>query len=280
MQRLLVATLAVVLSASAWAQDEKPARIEAVFSVKLAAPDARGMYIRTSPGGTVNITNMPLKEIVALAYRVQSYEITGATGWMESQRYDVIAKPEHPLKDGEYPIMFRTLLADRFGVVLHRELGDMPMYALIVMKPGKLGPGLAESKEGGCTVPDRTKPAPRPEPGKAPERYCGNFMMQRTGMTGVGISLENFVNGLSWNLGRRVVDKTGLTGKFDLDLKYSPEDPPTVPASSDAPRPVAVDSSDPPLLTAIQEQLGLKLQAQKSPVEIVVIDKATQPEAN
>jgi uncharacterized protein (TIGR03435 family) len=105
-------------------------------------------------------------------------------------------------------------------------------------------------------------------------------MMQRTGMTGVGISLENFVNGLSWNLGRRVVDKTGLTGKFDLDLKYSPEEPPSVPASSDAPKPVAVDSSDPPLLTAIQEQLGLKLQSQKSPVEIVAIDKATQPEAN
>ncbi len=109
-----------------------------MFSVKLAAPDARGTYIRTNPGGTVNITNMPLKDIVALAYRVQSYEITGATGWMESQRYDVIAKPEHPLKAGEYLIMFRTLLADRFGVLLHRELKDMPMYALIVVKPGKL----------------------------------------------------------------------------------------------------------------------------------------------
>jgi uncharacterized protein (TIGR03435 family) len=165
------------LSTGAIAQPRARPEFE-VATIKPAAPGARGMFIRPTPGGRVNITNMPLKELIVIAYRVQRYQISGGPSWLESNRYDISAKAENDPKEGELPLMIQALLADRFQLTIRRETKELPIYALVMAKKdGKLGPGLMESKEGGCTAFDPLKPPPPLEPGKNPARWCGNMMM-------------------------------------------------------------------------------------------------------
>lgn len=252
-----------------------------VTSVKPAAPDARGMYLRTTPGGTVNITNMSLKEIMVLAWRIQPYQISGGQPWIASARYDVSAKPENKPKEGELQLMLQAMLADRFQLVVHLETKELPVYALVLArKDGKLGPNLTEAKEGVCATPDPTQPPRRPEPGQAPVRYCGQQMMSPRSLTAVAAPLSGIIPMLARMLGRTVIDKTGLTGKYDISVEWAPDESQTAMLPPDAPRPAPSDAAGPSIFTALQEQLGLKLESQKGPVEMLVIDRAEKPTEN
>jgi uncharacterized protein (TIGR03435 family) len=269
----------LLLSAGAIAQTDHRLEFE-VASIKPAAPDQRGMFIRPTPGGRVNITNMTLKELIVLAFNVQPYEISGGPPWLDSARYDITAKAENSFKEGELRRMLQSLLADRFQLAIHRETRELPVYALtLARKDGKLGPGLTELKEGTCTPPDPSKPLPPPGPGvPAP---CGGFMMQVRALKASGVLIDQITVPLSRFLGRRVIDKTGMKGKYDIALEWTPDEiqvtqmilPP------DAPKP-SVDTASPSIFTAVQEQLGLKLESQKGPVETVVIDRAEKPSEN
>lgn len=261
------------------AQDPKKPEFE-VASIKPAAPDARGMYIRTQAGGRVNITNMPLKEMIVLAYRIQPYQISGGPPWMESAHWDVTAKPETTPKDGELQGMLQALLADRFQLVLRKETRELPIYALVLArKDGKLGPKLIEAKEGGCVQPDLSKPPAPPEPGKRPALNCGQQMMSPRSLTAVAAPLSGIVPMLARMLGRTIIDKTGLTGKYDMTMEWVPDESIVMQLPPDAPKPAA-DAAGPTIFTALQEQLGLKLEAQKGPVEVFVIEKAEKPSEN
>jgi uncharacterized protein (TIGR03435 family) len=258
------------------AQDVKGPQFE-VASIKPAAPDARGMFIRPSPGGRVTVTNMTLKELITIAYRIQPYQISGGPAWLGSARYDISAKAENTLKDGELQPMLQALLADRFQLTLRRETKELPIYALVLArKDGKLGPKLIESKEGGCTVPDFTKPPAPPEPGK---KYCGQQMMSPRSLTANSVPIANIVPMLARMLGRTVIDKTGLTGKYDISAEWAPDEALMLPSSPDGARPVS-DGSGPSIFTALQEQLGLKLESQKGPVEVFVVERAEKPSEN
>ena len=250
-----------------------------VTSVKPAALGGRGMRVSTSPGGTLTVSNMDVKELIVIAYHVQPYQIVGASGWMESQRFDLMAKPDHKPKEGELDLMFQALLADRFGLVIHRETKELPIYGLVVAKSGKLGPGLVPATEGSCVAFDRTNPPAPSVPGTAPPKYCGSFMMSRTGMAGTGVPIATLVNTLSRSLGRTVVDQTGLSGSYNINLEFTPEDNPAVALPTDGPKPPPTDV-DSAIFTALQEQLGLKAVPQKGPVQILVIDKVKKPEEN
>jgi uncharacterized protein (TIGR03435 family) len=271
----MYALLAAFLILSA--QDAKPPEFE-VASIKPSAPDARGTFIRTSAGGRVNVTNFTLKELIVFAYRVQPFQISGGPAWLATVHWDVSAKPENSPKQGEVPLMLQSLLAERFQLTLHRETKELPIYALVLAKKdGKLGPNLVESKEGGCTVPDRNNPPPPPAPGKPPTVFCGQQMMGRGTLRASSIPMENLIPMLARLLGRTIIDKTGLAGKYDINVEWTPDEGQFGPAPPDAPK---SDVTGPSIFTALQEQLGLKLESQKGPVEILVVDRAEKPSEN
>jgi uncharacterized protein (TIGR03435 family) len=252
-----------------------------VASIKPSAPGGRGMYIRTLPGGRVNIANMTLKEMIVLAYRIQPFQISGGPPWFDSIHYDVSAKAESAPKPGEVPQMIQALLADRFQLTFRRETKELPIYAMVLAKKdGKLGPSLTETKEGSCTMPDLTKPPTPPEPGKPLPRNCGQMMMNPGRIRAVSVPVKDMTPILSRMLGRTVIDQTGLAGNYDFTMEWTPDDIQLAQMPPDAPKPAPSDTTGPSIFTAIQEQLGLKLESRKGPVEIFVIDRAEKPTEN
>lgn len=270
----------LIVCGVAGAQDKQRPQFE-VASIKPAAAGARGMFIRPTAGGQINITNMPLKEMIVIAWRLQPFQVSGGPAWMESLHWDVSAKPDHQPKQDELALMIQALLEDRFQLKFRRETKEMPIYALVLArKDGKLGPGLTESKEGSCAQPDLNKPPAPPEPGKPPTVFCGGMFMSQRSLKASGIPVANMIPMLSRTLGRTVVDKTELTGKYDITLEFTPDESLALQPPPDAPKPPPSDSAGPSLFTALQEQLGLKLESQKGPVEMFVIDSAEKPSEN
>ena len=277
------AKLGLVLAISAWAQEpqepKSPLQFE-VASIKPSAPDARGMVIRPGPGGGISITNMTLKELLVIAYRIQPFQISGGPSWVSSIRYDVVAKPETKGKLSDNQLMLQALLAERFQLVIHRETKELPIYALVLArKDGKLGPGLVPAKEGACELPDPNKRPPPPEPGKPPSLGCGQQFLGRGQLRAVSAQISSLPFFLSRMLERSVIDKTGLTGNFDITAEWTPDDSQAAsPLPADAPPPPG--DVGPSIFTAFQEQLGLKLESQRGPVEIFVVDRAEKPSEN
>ncbi|MGP0074893.1 MAG: M56 and DUF3738 domain-containing protein [Bryobacteraceae bacterium] len=257
-----------------------------VASIKPAAPDQRGMFIRPGANGGLNITNMPLREIMILAWRVEPFQITGGPPWIESARYDISTKPEQKPERDQLLLMLQSLLEDRFQLKIHHETKELPIYALVLAnKDGKLGPQLTESKEGSCTTFDPSKPPPPPDPGKPPTLGCGGMMMGIDRVNGAAVPVAQLAPVLSRMLERTVIDKTGLTGKYDIKAQWTPDQsqlqamappgglPPGMP-------PPQFDPNGPSIFTALQEQLGLKLESQKGPVDVIVIDHVEKPSEN
>ncbi len=267
----------VILAANVAAQPAQSPKFD-VATIKPAAPGAFGSYVRPMPGGHASIVNMTLKMLVQIAYGVQAFQVTGGPAWADAIHYDVEAKPDTPGKPSDVRPMLQALLADRFRLVVHRETKELPVYALVLArKDGNLGPGMKESKEGGCT-PGEPGRVPTPVgPGIRPT--CGAVLMGPGVLTGVSVEPSKMVPALSRILGRTVIDKTGLSTKYDIKLEYTPDEnhlamlpPPEGPPTA--------DSSGPSLLTALREQLGLKLESQRGPVQILVIDRAEKPSEN
>ncbi len=213
------------------------------------------------------------------------FQISGAPEWVNSEGFDIVAKAEGDLRGGRMLLALRTLLEDRFQLKVHREVKDGPVYNLMVAKSGLK---LQQSKEGSCIILDTVR-FPRPAPGEKPPPMCDirmgtngpNRILTATGtkisvpdMTGVAIPPFTFY--LSQILNRTVIDKTGLTGMFDFHLEFAPDDvTPGVTASGDA-----GDPPGPSIFAALQEQLGLKLEAGKGPVDLLVIDRVAKPTEN
>jgi uncharacterized protein (TIGR03435 family) len=275
-----IGTLCLLVTLNCAAPAQTKPQFE-VASIKPSAPDARGMFIRPGPGGGVNISNMTLKELIVIAFRVQTFQVSGGPPWLDSARYDVIAKPETRPAPLELPAMLQALLEDRFQLTIRRETRELPIYALVLArKDGKLGPGMRESKEGGCTPPDPNRPPAPPAPGERPAIPCGGMRMSPQGYSGVAVPVANLAPPLSRLLGRKVVDQTGLTAKYDIDVEWTPDEtqapllPPGVPPAPGS------GGVGPSLFTAFQEQLGLKFESQKGPVEILIIERAEKPTEN
>jgi len=240
-------------------------------SVKPASPDnPPGQGVSRAPGGRFTAVNAPLRFLIMYAYQLQGHQLVGAPDWIANERFDIVAKmegdPPTIVTSGIDPMRLatRTLLADRFGLVAHRETRELDIYALTMARPGgKPGRALTPSPED-CAVMAAAARAAPPPPGAdgAPPFICGaGFGQGRVRFA--GYPLSTFASGLSNSLGRAVVDRTGLMGNWAFDLTYAPEPSP--------------DSDVPGLFTAIQEELGLKLEATKGPVEVLVIDTVSRP---
>jgi len=239
MLRALSGGVIVLLAASALsaqAQDAHPAY--EVASVKL---NTSGSGSSSSHGSTGQIvfTNQTLKRLIEQAYSVKPFQVTGP-GWMETVRFDIAAKYPPDTKSDDYARMLRTLLEDRFKLAVHRESKDMPGYALLVAKRGF-----------------QLKPV---EPGGSGSHSTGGRVRTLTAKKTSMAQLADFV---ARGLGEMVVDQTGIDGVYDFELRWTNDDQ----ISSD----IDADAA-PTLFTALQETLGLRLQRQKVPVEIVVVD--------
>jgi len=227
-------------------------------------------------------TNVTLLQLIQQAYPGQ---ILGGPSWVDSDRFDVDAKGSFDLtsylptadRSKSVYMMLRALLADRFRLKVHSESRELPVYALeLVRSDGKLGPELRRVDVDCLAVMSAIasgQPRPPVEPGKPP--LCGSG----GGVGHVfanGVSMPQFAGMVVRFVNRPVVDRTGLSGYFVLDLQWTPDQPPTsgppaLPGSATTP-------TDPPsIFSALQEQLGLKLESTRGPVDVVVIDHAEHP---
>lgn len=279
----------MLLAAAASAQNNNtglPGSSFEVASVKKSLPGRMTGLIL--PGGAISISGYTLKQMISWAWSVDNLRISGGPKWLDSERYDISAKPASPSKQDEPQMIQQTLqalqalLVDRFQLKLHQETRELPVYALVMArKDGKLGPSLTHSREGDCAAPgppdisNPSKPLAPLQPGKGPALACGQFFNSRSLMKGVAVGIDALSGALPRILGRPVIDETGLTGKYDIVMEWSPRE-----LRPDTPNDVPPADAGPSLFTAFEEQLGLKLESIKSNQEIVVIDSAEKPGEN
>ena len=255
-----------------------------VGSIKPAPPNERNGGYRFDPGGRTVVSDFTLKNLVMVAWHVQDFQLSGRPPWFDSDsaRYDIEAKAEGNPSEAESRRMLESLLADRFHLALHHETRELPIYVLVSAKSGVHGAGLVPSKEGECTPRPQDFPPPL-EPGLPP--YCGfaqRLRRQDTGpplmqFHGAGITLGILARTLGTVLDRHVEDDTGIGGSYDMTFEYAPDDDLQKRVMPDTP---TSDGSLPSLFTALQEQLGLRLEPRKGPIEVLVIDRAERPSAN
>jgi|SRR5579883_1122574 len=221
-----------------------------VVSIRPSASDDRNGGMRPIAGG-FSARNMSVNALIQLAYNLKPWQIVGGPGWVTTDRYDIEAKKEGNPGVDEKLEMFRPLLADRFQLQFHRETRQAPIYSLIIAKNG-----------------------PRLQTAAAGAR--GYIRSGRGLVEGKGMSMRIFADLLGGSLGQPVVDKTGISGGFDITFRWTPAEGEANYRDADRP----LDPNAPSIFTAIQEQLGLKLEAEKGPLEVLVIDHIERPSPN
>lgn len=282
-------------------------------SIKPGDPNARGSGMRVQPGQLYHATNAPLKLLIGWAYDINTLHILGATGWMNTAPWTIEARgPDAPpgaaplsvvANQQQTRLMLRALLAERFALKTHSEKRLLRVYFLTVYSTGprltvdNRLPELASRPDGALKIPP-----PPPPPAKSDlaspaatnarvrlDARVGFMAISPGEMSGTAQPLANLASMLSSDLGAVVIDQTGLTERYDFDLKWTPgsEDANmAVGQGGDgmktglAPTPVDSPVAGPSIFTALEQQLGLKLSAGKAPVEVLVIDHAQKPTGN
>lgn len=259
--KLYLSVAALAISSQSYAQSgpKAPLAFE-VTSVKPSEPGANGGGIRPLPGGQTYVaSNVPLRLMIKLMYKINDSQIVGGPGWMNDELYDVEGKAESPSTLDQLHEMFQTLLADRFKLQFHRETREQRAYVLTVDRGGS-----------------KLKVNSSPEPFDIPIKPEG-----RGKIVGTRVPMSYFCWFMSQRLNEPVLDQTGLTGFYDFTLEIVPRDEPF----RDAPGgPVNPGMNQPPqaevLAVPLREQLGLKLESRKAPVDVFVIDHVERPAAN
>jgi len=278
--------LGVAVPWQAQAQDPSvPADATLTFDVASVKPNKTGdrrVSVVSEPNGRFTMTNVPAQLMLLIAYQLQPYQIVGAPSWLQSERYDLIAKaPDGRPADsggtagpGPLQFMLRNLLADRFKLKVHTETREMPIYALVLSRgDGKLGPKLQPSTVE-CGAPGRGRGAALPSGGLSLENLPScSILATAASVGGKGLPLTQLASNLSQRVGRTVVDRTGLTGRYDFLVEHTP-DPPAGAAPPGGP---PADPDRPSIYAALQEQLGLKLDAQRGAVDVLVVDAIERP---
>lgn len=262
-----VALLAALLAAQA------PAAFD-VAAIKPNNSGAIGEQVRFyPPSGRVTMTNVTVKRMIQNAYQLQDQQIAGGPGWISSAHFDIVANSEATnLSPMDRWVMVRALLADRFKLKMHTEQREQPVFALVLgRRDGQLGEHLKKSNTD-CRLP---KAPVTTAIDLAVPNQCGVIMGGPGRMNFRGVTMETIAAQLSGRVGRSVVDRTALEGRYDLDVEFSPQ-----PLRSDNVDPAAGDrpaTDGTSLYTAIQEQLGLKLESRKDSIEVTVIDSVERP---
>jgi len=284
MRRLIFVLLTTLVWVAAKPAAQTPVSFEAA-SVKPNKSGDNSTSVGPRPGGRFNATNAPVALFITMAYQLQPFQVQGAPDWTRTDRFDIAAKLDGdppPVPFGEPDQMMlalRTLLADRFKLAAHWETPEMPAYALVQARAdGKLGPNLRQSSTDCEAIRAASREAAREgraiNPNTDDRVACGvrnnNGLMQFG-----GYPLTLFANALANQVARVVIDRTGLTGNWDFELTFTPERVRQQALAGNAP--TGVDPNGPSIFTAIQEQLGLRLESTKAPVKVLVIDHVEQP---
>jgi uncharacterized protein (TIGR03435 family) len=274
-------------------QDAEPLQFE-VASVKPNRSGSGQVSIGIQPGGRLQALNVTLRELIRVAYQVQPFQIVGGPSWLASDRFDIQAKaegefpPAAPVPGGPPGVpqrMLQGLLRERFQLASHIETREMPTYDLVLARrDGQTGARLKASDldcaailgargRGGAAAP----PAPAGR-GGGPVGGCG-MRIGPGALSGNGVSMAFLANSLSQMVQRIVSDKTGLAGNYEFELTFTPDGPqpgPGGPPTGAAPAP-PIDPNAPSIYTALQEQLGLRLEGSRAPVSVLVIDRVEPP---
>jgi len=248
----------LVLGLMLYGQDQPKRLTFEVASIKPAKRDEGGSSVMPKPAGQgYDVECAPVRLMISAVYRIPPAQITGGPNWLDTDVWNIEAKADHAYSLEDLHKMFQNLLADEFKLKFHKESKEGPLYALMVNKSGskmKVNEGppdfevLIDGHRGGIAVGRRV-----------PMEYLCYWLKARL-----------------WNDDRPVIDKTGLTGYYDFTLTYLPELPPDFDKSN---LPLEM-LARPSIFDALRDQLGLKLEPQKGPVEYFVIDHVEKPEAN
>ena len=274
----------IAVRAQVQASEQRPT-FEVASIKQNTSDDRRSFGVR--PGGLLVVRNSTLQNLIAAAYGMADIQalvperVLGGPGWIDSERYNIDAKastefhfaPGGPPKD--MLLMLRSLLEGRFKLVAHRETREMPVFELVVAREdGRLGPGLHKSSTD-CDALFAAVQGGAPPPPRQPNEPPPCRLMGGPARTiASAVTMQQLAANLSNHLGRFVVDKTGLTDRFDFNLAWTPDQMPTGAPPPGIP---PVDPNGPTLVTALQEQLGLKVRSAKEPVEVLVIDSVARP---
>jgi uncharacterized protein (TIGR03435 family) len=233
-----------MLVAGAFAQSP-PMRFE-VASIRPSHSGAASRVARRVSPETFAVSGLQVRHLIAIAYGVRPYQVLGGPDWMDARAYDITAKAERPVSDVETHVMLQSLLSDRFQLRLHRETRERQVYVLGVAKGGLK----AKESDSDAVYARRLSQ--------------GNVAYTR-------VDMDGFAQWLSREVGETVVNRTNVRGHYDLSLQWRPD-------YMVASEPSA--TAGPSLFTAVGEQLGLKLEWQRTPVEFLVIDSVEEPSAN
>jgi uncharacterized protein (TIGR03435 family) len=268
-----VVIVSVVASAR---QVPVPAPVFEAASVKLNRSGDTGSSLRRQPGGRLTAVNMPLRSMIMFAYELQSFQLVNVPTWAADEKYDIVAKlpfdpPFAPPGSGTGPLnlAMRALLEERFEMKAHRETRQLDIYALVMARPdGKPAAGLRQTTLDCPRLLEAARRGGSPPAAQAggPDVMCGMRTTYGRVVVG-GFPIGPFATSLANQVGRYVVDRTGLTGAWDFELTYLPDRAPGAGVEARA-----LDPNAPSLFTALQEQLGLKLESTTGPVDVVVVD--------
>jgi uncharacterized protein (TIGR03435 family) len=276
----IAAVLSAVSGASIVAQQPSPSTAPAdsprydVVSIKRNVEIGAGGGMRSLPDGTLIMTNQPIRSILSGAAPVPVRDVIGYPSWVTTERYDVTLKPPAGSTPEQRAQMRRTMFAERMKLVAHVEEREQTTFALVLARSdGQLGPALKPAAIDCSPRPPGSPPRPQeapPDPDK-PYDYsarCGGTF--GSGMIAGTMPLDNLVGSIAGEAGGLVNNRTGLKGSYTFTLKYAPRGTTS-----------STDPADPPgFITALQEQLGLKLQPEKTMVPVLVIDSIERPTEN
>jgi len=259
--------IVLVVTAVGVTADAQRAQFE-VASVKLHTSDDPRMFMVGQPNGRFVAANIPLRLLIRTAYQLQDDQVVGGPDWLATDRFDIDARAPQTTVD-IYSVlgqMLQSLLADRFKLTTHTEKRELPVFALErSRRDGSFGPGLHSTACPDLAI-DLTKPQP-----------CVNIQTGVGSLIVRGMPFNQFTPYLSPYVNRVIVDRTGLDGRYDIELKWTPEAPAQGRGSNEPPAP---DPNAVSIFTALQEQLGLRLNSTRETVDVLVIDTLERPTPN
>ena len=270
MTRLRLLFVALAILAPPLAGQSDPPRFD-VSSVRPNPASAGNSMWNLLPSGSFVATNTALRMLIVNAYDVTSDRLLGGPGWISNERFDILASAPAGTSESTMRTMLQTLLADRFKLVLRREAREMAAYSLVIARN--------DARLEKALLPVDCK-APRPESkavvGEAGQPACSWLVTRQPGSDlstyhSGGVSLDELARQLSSYVGRPVINRTQLEGEFQFEFSWLRDIKAAAPAAA---------NDGPSLFTALQEQLGLKLESSRVPIDVLVIESVERPTPN
>lgn len=259
MRNLLTVVLALA-GAGVMAQTPTAPAFEAV-SIKRSESLSTGGGLAPR-GGVVTGTNMSISGLISWSYGLRSNQLIAGPDWLRAERYNLVARAAENTPVPQLRLMMRAVLADRFKFEAHPDKRELPGYRLVVARPGRLGPDMREGAP--CT------------PGTPRTGGPCQFSDDAGAMTAAGMSMRTLADFLAVPTGSIVADATGLSGVYDFTLRWTPE----FDRRAGEPGAAAPVTDAPTIFAAVQEQLGLRLEPSRVPVDVLVIDAIERPRDN